>query len=71
MNDPALLSARIEAIETRIAHQERTIEDLNRLVTEQWERIDALARQAERTAGRLQHLECNTPGEDEAPPPHY
>jgi SlyX protein len=72
MNDVGSLNARIEALETRIAHQERTIEDLNRSVTEQWERIDALTRQAERMAARLQQIEGNVPsGEDEAPPPHY
>ena len=32
--------ARFEALETRIAHQERAIEDLNTTVTEQWKQIE-------------------------------
>jgi SlyX protein len=64
--------ARIEALETRIAYQDRTIEDLNTSVTEQWKRIDELSRQVARMADRLQRVESNAPsGADEPPPPHY
>jgi SlyX protein len=64
--------ARIEALETRIAHQDRTIEDLNTSVTAQWKRIDELSRQVERMADRLQRIESNAPaGADDPPPPHY
>jgi SlyX protein len=64
--------ARIEALETRIAYQDRTIEDLNGSVTEQWKRIDELSRQVERMADRLQRVESNaSSGADEPPPPHY
>lgn len=72
MNDVETLNARIEQLEMRIAHQDRTIEDLNKSVTEQWKQIDALAKQAERTAVRLQHVEDNAPaGAADPPPPHY
>ena len=72
MNEPASLNARIEALETRITHQERTIEDLNNSVTEQWRQIDGLTKQVERLASRLQHVEDNAPqGAAEPPPPHY
>jgi SlyX protein len=64
--------ARIEALETRIAYQDRTIEDLNTSVTEQWKRIDDLSRQVARVAERLQRVETDAPsGADEPPPPHY
>ena len=65
--------SRIEALETRIVHQERTIEVLNTSVTEQWEQIDRLTKQVERMASRLQHVEDNAPSSDapEPPPPHY
>jgi SlyX protein len=64
--------ARIEALETRIAHQDRTIEELNTSVTEQWRQVDNLTRQIERMADRLQRVEANAPtGADEPPPPHY
>jgi SlyX protein len=68
----AATRARIEALETRIAYQDRTIEDLNTSVTEQWKRIDELSRQVGRMADRLQRVESNAPsGADEPPPPHY
>jgi len=71
MNDAETL-ARIEGLEARIAHQDRTIEDLNSSVTGQWKQIDALTKQMERMADRLRRVEDNAPsGEVEPPPPHY
>jgi SlyX protein len=65
-------AARIEALETRIAYQDRTIEDLNRSVTEQWKQIDSLAKQVERMADRLQRVEDTAPASAaDEPPPHY
>jgi SlyX protein len=72
MGDPEL-SARIEALEVRVAYQDRTIEDLNSAVTAQWQQIDDLAKQVARMAERLRHVEENAPssGGPEPPPPHY
>ena len=66
-------SARLEALEMRIAHQDRIIDDLNKSVTEQWKQIEMLTRQVERFADRLKSIEDNAPssGEAEPPPPHY
>ena len=70
--DKAETVARIEALEIRIVHQDRTIEDLNAAVTEQWKRIEGLTKQVERMTDRLQRVEDNAPsGEPEPPPPHY
>jgi SlyX protein len=72
MNDAETLNTRIEQLETRIAHQDLTIEDLNKSVTGQWRQIDDLTKQVERMAARLQHVEANaSPGAAEPPPPHY
>ena len=72
MNDAATINTRIEQLEARIAHQERTIEDLNNAVTGQWKQVDGLTKQVERLAARLQHVEDNAPpGAVEPPPPHY
>jgi SlyX protein len=72
MNDAETANTRIEQLETRIAHQDRTIEELNNSVTEQWKRIEALGKQVERTAARLQQVEDNaSPRAAEPPPPHY
>jgi len=73
MSDTDALSGRLELLETRIAHQDRTIEDLNTSVTEQWKRIDGLAKQVERLVDRLQRVEETVPssGAADPPPPHY
>jgi SlyX protein len=64
--------ARIEALEMRIAHQERVIEELNAAVTEQWKQIESLTRQVERMTDRLQQVADNAaPNSAEPPPPHY
>ncbi len=68
-----MLFARIEALEVRVAHQERTIEDLNKAVTEQWAQIDALRRLVDGLLDRVQEMEGNRDpdGAPEPPPPHY
>jgi SlyX protein len=70
--DEAGVAARIEALEVRIAHQDRVIEDLNAAATGQWKRIESLEKQIARMADRLQRVEDNAPSDGpEPPPPHY
>lgn len=65
-------SARIDAMEARIAYQDRIIEELNAAITEQWKQIESLTRQVERMADRLQQVADNaSPNAPEPPPPHY
>jgi SlyX protein len=73
MSQSTTPGARIEALEVRIAHQDRVIEDLNKSVTDQWKQIDGLTKQVARMADRLARLEDNAPSSDaaEPPPPHY
>ncbi|MGB9370022.1 MAG: SlyX family protein [Xanthobacteraceae bacterium] len=64
--------ARIEALEIRIAHQDRAIEDLSTTARDQWERIDRLTRQIELMADRIQRAEDSAPPDrPDPPPPHY
>jgi len=65
--------ARIEALETKIAYQERTIEELNNALTGQWKQIDMLTKQVERLSDRIKSVEDSAPSSatDEPPPPHY
>jgi SlyX protein len=65
------LAARLEALETRLAYQDQTIEDLNRMVTAQWARIDALGRELALLTDRVQQAEARAPVPPEPPPPHY
>ena len=71
MNDIAALAARIEALESRIAHQDRVIDDLNATVTAQWQEIDGLKRQIARLGDQMQDVQARVPEGPEPPPPHY
>jgi SlyX protein len=71
MSEAEKLGERIDALETRLAFQDETVETLNRTVTEQWQKIDALARQVALLGERLLEAETRAPGAANEPPPHY
>ncbi|GGE91488.1 SlyX family protein [Stappia taiwanensis] len=63
---------RIERLEEQAAHQERTIEDLNEVITAQARQLDALARKVAALAEHVDELEDLSVSQ--APvtrPPHY
>ena len=70
MSDMKTLSDRIDVLETRLTFQDETIETLNKTITEQWLKIDALTRQLAALSERLQEAEARPPAANE-PPPHY
>jgi SlyX protein len=70
MSDLKRLGERIDALEARLTFQDETIETLNKTITEQWSKIDALTRQVSSLAQRLQEAETQLPRGNE-PPPHY
>jgi SlyX protein len=63
-------AARLDALETRIAHQDQTIADLNEVITAQWRKIDLLERSLARLREEFQTLDTRRDG-PEPPPPHY
>ncbi len=73
MNDTETLNARIDTLETRVAHQDRMLEDLNVTITAQWKEIENLTRQIARLGDQLQEVrDIGAPPEGpEPPPPHY
>jgi SlyX protein len=71
MSDAKTLSDRIDALEARLMFQDETIETLNKTITEQWLKIDALTRQVAGLNDRLQEAEANAQGSGDEPPPHY
>jgi SlyX protein len=71
MSDEKALGERIDALEARLMFQDETIETLNRTITEQWSKIDALTRQFVSLSERLQEAEARAPGPANEPPPHY
>jgi SlyX protein len=70
-NEIGTLAERIDALETRIAYQDDTIETLNQTITAQWKQIDALTRKITELGERLQEAEANAPGASNERPPHY
>ncbi|WP_374761605.1 SlyX family protein [Bradyrhizobium betae] len=66
-----MLSERVDALETRIAYQDDTIETLNQTITAQWKQIDVLTRKVAELGERLQEAEANAPGAANERPPHY
>ena len=71
MSDVKTLSDRIDVLETRLTFQDETIETLNKTITAQWQKIDALTRQLIHLSERLQEAESRGPGAANEPPPHY
>ena len=63
-------NARLDALETRVAHQDLVIGELNETVTAQWREIDALRRDVARLREEFQNLGAQRDG-PEQPPPHY
>jgi len=64
-------AARIDSLESHIAHQDRTIEELNEVVLAQREDVRRLERRLDKLMSRVATLEDQAPLPDNAPPPHY
>jgi SlyX protein len=66
-------TARLDALEVRIAHQDEMIEDLNKVITAQWKEIDRLTREITRLNDRIANAEQSMAGDpgEEPPPPHW
>jgi SlyX protein len=63
------LEARIIELEMRIAHQDRTIADLDEVVREFADRVTALERLVEELRESASSADDLGPGDE--PPPHY
>jgi SlyX protein len=64
------LEKRIDELEMRVAHQDKTISELNDVITAQWKKTDALERQLRRLGEELQALDSNDAPANQKPP-HY
>lgn len=65
-----ILEERLIDIETAIAIQEKTIEELNQVVIEQGKLIDRLIKQNRYLAEMIKN-DTVRPQSEETPPPHY
>jgi SlyX protein len=71
MSDPDRLADRLDALETRIAYQDETIEELNATITAQWAVIDALSRKVNLLDEQARAVSNIADPRTEPPPPHY
>ena len=64
---------RLIELETRLAFQDHTLQELNAVVVRQQQEIDALTRELETLKSQIRTLapELVANRADEAPPPHY
>ena len=70
--NPNTLVDRLDALETRIAYQDETIEELHTALAAQWQEIDKLRRDMALLEAQVR--EAASPGDSglpEPPPPHY
>jgi len=73
MSDTDLPSTRLDKLEMLVAHQERTIEDLQKVIADQWTEIERLTRKLATLGNRVEAVEerADAPTPVEPPPPHY
>ena len=62
-------SNRIEALELRVAHQDKAIADLNDVILAQWKKIEMLERSLSRLNEEMQSMDSSSVPVDR--PPHY
>jgi len=68
------MERRIDDLESHLAHQEKTIQDLSDITAEQWEVIDILKHRVDTLKERLLNLEegsRSAAGPGDPPPPHF
>jgi len=72
MNDKDLIS-RIESLETRLMHQEASLDEITRTLLRQEQVVNRQLQAIETLQGQLQSLTdaCVVSPGDEPPPPHY
>jgi len=72
MSETKHLEARIDALETQVAFQEQTIEDLNKAISDQWSEFGKMNREITKLQSHLEEVEASTGGTDIIDrPPHY
>jgi len=70
--DSEAIDERFQILESKVLYQDRTIDDLNEVVTKQQDQIDLLTAELERLRQALVAIqERGIENTEEPPPPHY
>jgi SlyX protein len=69
----ARLEPRLDTLEIRLTEQQMMLDDLNKVVLDQWREITELKLMVERLEAQLADaaMEGGVAPQDEPPPPHY
>lgn len=62
---------RLDEMEIRIAHQDKTIAELNDVVTAQWKKLEMMERQLRRLGEEIEAMETGEGPAANQKPPHY
>ena len=63
---------RFQALESKILYQDRTVDELNDVVTKQQDQIDRLTNECKHLRETLESVSADgVAGREEPPPPHY
>ncbi len=67
------ITQRLDRLEVQIAYQDQVIDDLNKVIVDQWAQMNRLQSQIARLEDRIHDSQNNSgaDGHDEPPPPHY
>ena len=72
MNKTSQIVDRLTILESRITHQDATIDDLHHMVNKQWAEIEKLQRSLSEQSARLIRIESDLkPDESGETPPHF
>lgn len=72
MSTESDLASRIEKLETTVAFQDQTIEELSTALTEHYKQIEVLKRELHNLGAALRDVEAHPAlAVKEPPPPHY
>jgi SlyX protein len=71
MNPHQELASQIQDLESRLAWQDDTIDQLNSVIREQWDVVDRLLQRIDALDERVRELEVSEGGPAVTPPPHY
>ncbi len=64
------VASRIDDLETRMAHQEKIIGELNDVITAQWRKMETLDFQLRRLGEEMQSIDVGSAPANQKPP-HY
>jgi SlyX protein len=65
------LEQRIDELEMRVMHQDKTIADLNDMITAQWKQLEVMERQLRRLGEEMEAMEVGEGPAANQKPPHY